>query len=141
MPHLGMIPVAQNYHGPVPGAVQPDNGDQTGQAAGVEIDFPSLEILLKPCQTIAAPIGFGQLNGRVKIIGAGQLVGFEHLFDARFGNQSLSYALLLVHLVYLWSGIHFWLASRTLPEDLAAVGRAAQREARGEPTLLPDGSR
>jgi len=59
----------------------------------------------------------------------------------RFGEQSLSYALLCVHCVYLWSAIHFWLAARTLPEDLAAVGRAARREARGEPTLLADGSR
>jgi predicted MFS family arabinose efflux permease len=76
-------------------------------------------------------------------LGLGPLVtgALSDALEPRFGDQSLSYALFFVHLVYLWSGIHFWLASRTLPEDLAGVGRAAQREARGEPTLLPDGSR
>jgi predicted MFS family arabinose efflux permease len=61
--------------------------------------------------------------------------------EPRYGVQSLSYALFFVHLVYLWSGVHFWLASRTLPEDLAAVGRAARRESRGESTILADGTR
>jgi hypothetical protein len=39
----------------------------------------------------------------------------------RFGDDSLRYALLIVTTAYLWAGLHFWLASRSLRDDLAAV--------------------
>jgi MFS family permease len=38
-----------------------------------------------------------------------------------FGDDSLRYALLIVSAAYLWAALHFWLASRTLREDLARV--------------------
>ena len=41
-------------------------------------------------------------------------------FNARYGNESLRYALLVtVFVTFLWSSIHFFLSTRTLREDLA----------------------
>jgi MFS family permease len=41
-------------------------------------------------------------------------------FNPRYGNESLRYALLvIVFVTFLWSAIHFFLAARTLREDLA----------------------
>ena len=41
-------------------------------------------------------------------------------FSPRYGNESLRYALLvIVFITFLWSAIHFFLAARTLREDLA----------------------
>ena len=41
-------------------------------------------------------------------------------FNPRYGNDSLRYALLvIVFVTFLWSAIHFFLAARTLREDLA----------------------
>ncbi len=37
----------------------------------------------------------------------------------RFGQDSLRYALVIVVLVYVWSTFHYWMASRTIEEDLA----------------------
>jgi predicted MFS family arabinose efflux permease len=40
-------------------------------------------------------------------------------FNPRYGNESLRYALLvIVFVTFLWSSIHFFLAARTLREDL-----------------------
>ena len=40
-------------------------------------------------------------------------------FNPRYGNESLRYALLvIVFVTFLWSAIHFFLAARTLREDL-----------------------
>jgi MFS family permease len=40
-------------------------------------------------------------------------------FNARYGNESLRYALLvIVFVTFLWSSIHFFLSTRTLREDL-----------------------
>jgi predicted MFS family arabinose efflux permease len=54
------------------------------------------------------------------------------LLEPRFGVESLRYAILLVSLVLVWSGVHFWWAARTLPEDLAFARDASEREAIGE---------
>jgi len=41
-------------------------------------------------------------------------------FNPRYANESLRYALLvIVFVTFLWSAIHFFLAARTLREDLA----------------------
>ena len=49
----------------------------------------------------------------------------------QYGDDSLRYAMLCVSLVLIWSSLHFWLASRTLREDLEHARRAAEREAAG----------
>ena len=41
--------------------------------------------------------------------------------QARFGGDSLRYALLIVSTAYLWAGLHFLLAARSLRADLKAV--------------------
>ena len=61
----------------------------------------------------------------INIIGLGlgpSTVGVlsDALYD-RVGDDSLRYALLIVSTAYLWASLHFWLASRTLRADLAAV--------------------
>lgn len=53
------------------------------------------------------------------------------LLQPRFGDDALRYALLLTSLVLLWSGLHFWLASRSLRDDLAFAHDATVREAAG----------
>ncbi len=52
------------------------------------------------------------------------VIGFcSDFFRARYGDDSLRYALLyLVSATSLWASIHFYLASRTLPRDMAAEG-------------------
>jgi predicted MFS family arabinose efflux permease len=59
----------------------------------------------------------------VNLIGQGlgsQVVGIlSDLYRPRFGAESLRYALLSVTLIWVWSAIHFWMASRTLPGDIA----------------------
>jgi MFS family permease len=53
-----------------------------------------------------------------------QLVGVvSDLLAPSFGMSSLRYALLAVSLVALWPACHFWLARRTVKDDLAAVAR------------------
>jgi MFS family permease len=54
------------------------------------------------------------------------------LLEPRFGDWSLGYALLIVSSALVWSGIHFRLARRSLPADLAFARSAAAREAAGE---------
>jgi predicted MFS family arabinose efflux permease len=39
----------------------------------------------------------------------------------QFGDDSLRYALLIVSGAYVWAAFHFWMASRTIREDLAGV--------------------
>jgi len=57
-------------------------------------------------------------------LGAGpQFVGIaSDLMHARFGDDSLRYALLLCSSVNLWAAVHFYLAGRALPAELAAEG-------------------
>ena len=63
------------------------------------------------------------------IIGLGfgpQIVGIiSDLLKPEFGLDSLRYALLIVSSLYLWSGLHYLLAARTLREDLARVKNSA----------------
>jgi MFS family permease len=54
------------------------------------------------------------------------------LLEPRFGEQSLRYAMLVTSLVLAWSGVHFWLAARSLVGDLAVAKAASEREARGQ---------
>ena len=65
----------------------------------------------------------------INIIGLGlgpQMVGVvSDQLAPRFGDESLRYALLIVGLVNLWSALHFYLASRTLKQDLADSHSAA----------------
>jgi len=42
--------------------------------------------------------------------------------EPRYGVDSLARALLCVHFVLAWAGVHFWLASRHLVRDLEAAG-------------------
>jgi len=49
-----------------------------------------------------------------------QLVGIlSDLLHPLYGADSLRYALLCVSMAHIWSAAHFWLASKTLSEDLA----------------------
>ncbi len=50
----------------------------------------------------------------------------------RFGDDSLRWAMLITSLSYAWSALHFFLASRTVADDLAFVRGATERELRGE---------
>jgi MFS family permease len=58
----------------------------------------------------------------INIIGLGlgpQAIGIlSDLLAARFGDESLRYALLLASLVNVWAALHFALAGRTLTRDL-----------------------
>ena len=49
--------------------------------------------------------------------------------EPRLGAESLRYALLIVSMVLLLSGFHFWRASRTLASDLEFVQQVQAREA------------
>ena len=61
----------------------------------------------------------------INIIGLGigpQLVGIlSDLLLPAYGAESLRYAMLIVSLVYAWAVFHYWMASRTLRQDLKAV--------------------
>ena len=63
----------------------------------------------------------------VNIIGLGlgpQTVGIlSDMFSARHGNESLRYALLTLACVNVWTAAHYFLAGRTLQEDLAKAQR------------------
>ena len=82
MPHLGMIAITQHDHSFALGTIEPDYGDEPGQAACMKIYLTALEVLLKPAEPVTAPIGFCQLNGRIKIVGSRELLRFEHLRQA-----------------------------------------------------------
>ncbi|MFT5441031.1 MAG: putative MFS family arabinose efflux permease [Myxococcota bacterium] len=65
----------------------------------------------------------------INILGMGlgpQTVGItSDLLADRFGDESMRYALFLSVFMYLWSAFHFYMASRTLKEDLASVSDRA----------------
>jgi predicted MFS family arabinose efflux permease len=51
------------------------------------------------------------------------------LYAPRFGDESLRWALVTVGVVmFSWSSVHFWLASRHLVEDFQFVASATERE-------------
>lgn len=64
----------------------------------------------------------------LNIIGLGlgpQLVGLlSDSFQPQYGAESLRYALLSLSLVNIWTAVHYFLAGRTLREDLATVHAA-----------------
>jgi len=68
----------------------------------------------------------------INIIGLGmgpQMVGVvSDALTPRFGQESLRYALLVVGLVNAWAAVHFFLAGRTLPQDLALARNQAPAE-------------
>ena len=61
------------------------------------------------------------LANLVSMGGGPTIVGMaSDYFNPRYGNESLRYALLvIVFVTFLWSAIHFFLAAKTLREDLA----------------------
>ena len=63
----------------------------------------------------------------VNIIGLGlgpQTVGIlSDAFSARYGSESLRYALLPLACVNVWTAAHYFMAGRTLQADLAKAGR------------------
>lgn len=63
----------------------------------------------------------------LNIIGLGlgpQTVGIlSDVFSARYGNESLRYALLTLACVNVWTAAHYFLAGRTLQADLAKIGK------------------
>jgi len=63
----------------------------------------------------------------INVIGLGlgpMTVGvLSDLFAPSLGNDSLRYALLVVSNAWLWGGLHFYLASRTLNRDLSLAVR------------------
>jgi predicted MFS family arabinose efflux permease len=76
-------------------------------------------------RSVAAAISLFLAN----IIGLGfgpQGVGIlSDLFAPRFGVESLRYALMVFACLNIWAAVHYWLASRTLIEDLNRVDRAS----------------
>lgn len=89
--------------------------------------FAMIQSLVRPeMRALASAICLFLLN----IIGLGigpQAVGIlsDLLYDS-FGRESLRYALMAFSLVNIWCGLHYYLAARTLPRDLA---RAASEQA------------
>lgn len=69
-------------------------------------------------RAVASAILFLILN----LIGMGlgpQFAGIlSDLYAPRFGDESLRYALLTISIVWLWAGVHFLLAGKTLKADL-----------------------
>ena len=51
--------------------------------------------------------------------------------EPSLGDDSLGYALLIVSCALAWSGLHFYLAGKTLVADLAVARAASEREAQG----------
>ena len=62
----------------------------------------------------------------INIIGLGfgpQVVGvISDILSARYGTESLRYALLICSLVNVWAGAHYFVAGRHLKDDLVAEG-------------------
>ena len=62
----------------------------------------------------------------INIIGLGfgpQVVGvISDILSARYGTESLRYALLICSLVNVWAGAHYFIAGRHLKDDLVAEG-------------------
>jgi len=69
------------------------------------------------------------------LIGMGigpQVVGIlSDLLMPGFGSDSLRYAMLIMSFVTLWAAYHFWLAGRTVREDLSTAALRAQLNASG----------
>ena len=85
--------------------------------------FAMIQSLVKPeMRAVASAICLFLLN----IIGLGigpQSVGIlsDWLADS-YGDESLRYALMVFSLVNVWCGLHYFLAARTLPQDMQKAG-------------------
>ena len=100
--------------------------------------FAMIQSLVRPeMRAVAAAICLFLLN----IIGLGigpQSVGIlSDFLAASYGNESLRYALMTFSLVNIWCGLHYFLAARTLPQDMAKA-RMAEPEA-AEKSLHKEG--
>ncbi len=67
----------------------------------------------------------------INVIGLGggpQFVGIlSDALSARYGDESLRWALLICSLVNIWAAWHYWLAGRALPQDLLTSGAASEQ--------------
>ena len=54
------------------------------------------------------------------------------VLEPRFGDDSLRYALMIVSSALAWAGVHFWLSSKSLEEDVAYVKRASEQSQTGK---------
>jgi len=101
--------------------------------------FPSLAFTANLAPSIAMTHGLATVRMRAQasallfftltIVGQSvgpQLTGLisDHL-ARHYGRDSLRYALLIMSVFWLWSAVHFLLATRTLKDDLARVRQAA----------------
>lgn len=78
---------------------------------------------LMPLRMRAVAAAISLFVGNLVGLGLGpQGVGLlSDLLAPRFGIESLRYALMAFACLNLWAAVHYWLASRTLAEDLARV--------------------
>jgi hypothetical protein len=80
---------------------------------------------LMPLRMRAVAAAISLFVGNLVGLGLGpQGVGLlSDLLAPRFGIESLRYALMAFTCLNLWAALHYWLASRTLTEDLHRVSR------------------
>ena len=100
--HIGTTILMHSWMGPAYGTVQ--------SVAGL------------PRRAMAAAVNGFAVN--LLALGLGPLIvgAASDYFNARFGENSLRYSILTVVVVcYSWAALHFFLASRTLRQDLAAA--------------------
>ena len=100
--HIGTTILMHSWMGPAYGTVQ--------SVAGL------------PRRAMAAAVNGFAVN--LLALGLGPLIvgAASDYFNARFGENSLRYSILAVVVVcYSWAALHFFLASRTLRQDLAAA--------------------
>ena len=100
--HIGTTILMHSWMGPAYGTVQ--------SIAGL------------PRRAMAAAVNGFAVN--LLALGLGPLIvgAASDYFNARFGENSLRYSILAVVVVcYSWAALHFFLASRTLRQDLAAA--------------------
>ncbi len=103
--HVGTTILMHSWMGPAYGTVQSLAGVNR-RAMAAAINGLAVNLLA---------LGLGPL-----IVGAA-----SDFFSARFGENSLRYSILTTVIVcYSWAALHFYLASRTLREDLAAANAA-----------------
>jgi predicted MFS family arabinose efflux permease len=100
--HIGTTILMHSWMGPAYGTVQSVAG-VTRRAMAAAVNGFAVNLLA---------LGLGPL-----IVGAA-----SDYLSSRFGENSLRYSILTVVVVcYSWAGLHFFLASRTLRQDLAAA--------------------
>ena len=90
---------------------------------------------LMPLRMRAVAAAISLFVGNLVGLGLGpQGVGLlSDLLAPRFGIESLRYALMAFACLNLWAALHYWLASRSLVEDLERVGGSPSLPAQGQP--------